>query len=56
MFDRYIIPIFLTITTAIVSSQQVNAAYEIRAVSSRAVADIARKTVVKIEASNGGFG
>jgi serine protease Do len=56
MFDRCIIPIFLTITTALVSIQQVNAAYETRAVSSRAVADIARKTVVKIEASNGGFG
>jgi serine protease Do len=56
MFNRYLMPICLTATTVFISIPSVDAAREARAVSSREVAGIAKKTVVRIEASDGGFG
>lgn len=56
MFTRYFIPIFLTVTTVLVSVQQVDAALETRAISAREVGAIAKKTVVRIESSTGDFG
>ena len=56
IFNRYLIPIFLTVTTVLVSPSHVDANYEARAISNRQVAAIAKKTVVRIVASDGGFG
>ena len=56
IFNRYLIPIFLTVTTVLVVPHQVDANYEARAISNRQVAAIAKKTVVRIVASDGGFG
>jgi serine protease Do len=56
MFNRYLIPLCLSATTIFISIPQVDAAREIRAMQPREVATIAKKTVVRIEASDGGFG
>lgn len=56
MFNRYLMPICLTVTTVFISTPSVDAAREARAISSREVAAIAKRTVVRIEASDGGFG
>jgi serine protease Do len=56
-FNRYLIPIFLVATAAIVVPLQVNAArQEARAILAREVGAIAKKTVVRIESSDGSFG
>jgi serine protease Do len=58
MFNRYLLPgclIATTCTTALVSAPPVFAA-EVRAVSAKQVGIIAKKTVVRIESSEGGFG
>ena len=56
IFNRYLVPIFLTATTVLVAPHQVEANYEARAISNKQVAAIAKKTVVRIVASDGGFG
>ncbi len=56
MFNRYLIPICLTFTSVLIAAPQVDAARETRAILARDVAAIAKKTVVRIEASDGGFG
>jgi serine protease Do len=56
IFNRYLIPIFLTVTTVFVSPGYVDANYEARAISNKQVAAIAKKTVVRIVAPDGGFG
>jgi serine protease Do len=56
IFNRYLIPICLTITTVLTASPQVNAALEARAISDKQVAAIAKKTVVRIVSSDGEFG
>lgn len=56
MFNRYLMPICLIATTVVISTPSVDAVDEARAVSRREVAAIAKKTVVRIEASDGGFG
>ncbi len=59
MFNHYLIPgclIATTITTALVSTPPMFAAAEIRAISAKQVGIIAKKTVVRIESSEGGFG
>jgi serine protease Do len=55
--NRYLIPIFLVATTVMVVPPQVNAArQEARAILAREVGAIAKKTVVRIESSDGSFG
>ena len=59
MFNRYFISgclIATTVTTALASTPPVFAAAEVRAVSAKQVGIIAKKTVVRIESSTGGFG
>jgi serine protease Do len=59
MFNRYLIPgclIATTVTTGLVSMPSAFAAAEVRAVSAKQVGLIAKKTVVRIESSEGGFG
>jgi serine protease Do len=56
IFNRYLIPISLTVTTLLITSYQVDAAYEARAILAREVGAIAKKTVVRIESLDGGFG
>jgi serine protease Do len=56
LLNRYLIPICLTITTILTASPQVDAAFEARAISDKEVAAIAKKTVVRIVSSDGGFG
>ena len=57
IFQRYLIPIGLTITTVLIAPIQINAAkYEARAILARDVGAIAKKTVVRIESTDGGFG
>lgn len=55
-FNRYLIPISLTLTTVLFAPNQADANYEARAISNKQVAAIAKKTVVRIVASDGGFG
>jgi serine protease Do len=56
-FNRYLIPIVLVATTVMVVPPQVNAArQEARAILAREVGAIAKKTVVRIESSDGSFG
>jgi serine protease Do len=57
IFKRYLIPIGLTITTVLIAPIQVGAAKdEARAILAKDVGAIAKKTVVRIESSDGGFG
>jgi serine protease Do len=59
MFNRHLIPgclIATTVTTALVSTPPVLAAAEVRAVSAKQVGLIAKKTVVRIESSQGSVG
>jgi serine protease Do len=57
MIYRYLIPLCLTAGTLITSTSQiVEAAREARAIQPREVAAIAKKMVVRIESSDGGFG
>jgi serine protease Do len=57
IFKRYLMPIGLTITTVLIAPIQINAAkYEARAILARDVGAIAKKTVVRIESADGGFG
>jgi serine protease Do len=57
IFNRYLMPISLTAMTVLIAPyQQVNAAYEARAILAREVGAIAKKTVVRIESADGGFG
>jgi serine protease Do len=56
-FNRYLIPICLTITTVAIAPGQVTAARrETRAILAREVGSIAKKTVVRIESAAGSFG
>ncbi|WP_309735015.1 serine protease [Chamaesiphon sp. OTE_75_metabat_556] len=56
-FNRYLIPIVLVATTGLVVPQLVIAArQEARAILAREVGAIAKKTVVRIESSDGSFG
>jgi serine protease Do len=56
-FNRYLIPIVVVATTVMVVPPQVNAArQEARAILAREVGAIAKKTVVRIESSDGSFG
>lgn len=52
----YLIPICLTVTTVLFAPDRVDANYEARAISNKQVAAIAKKTVVRIVSSDGGFG
>jgi serine protease Do len=55
--NRYLVPVFLVAATAIVLPLQVIAArQEARAILAREVGAIAKKTVVRIESSDGSFG
>jgi S1-C subfamily serine protease len=57
MFYRHLIPLGLVATTVIIiSTPQVDASSQARAIQPRDVAAIAKKTVVRIESSDGGFG
>jgi hypothetical protein len=54
--NRYLIPICLTVITVLFAPHQADANYEARAISNKQVAAIAKKTVVRIVSSDGGFG
>lgn len=54
--NRYLIPVCLIVTTVLFAPHQADANYEARAISNKQVAAIAKKTVVRIVASDGGFG
>jgi serine protease Do len=56
IFNRYLIPICLTVTTVLIAPDRVDAAREARAILAREVGSIAKKTVIRIEASDGSFG
>jgi serine protease Do len=57
MIYRYLIPLCLTAATLITATSQiVEAAREARAIQPKEVAAIAKKMVVRIESSDGGFG
>jgi serine protease Do len=56
MFKRYLIPICLIATSIFVTPSEVNAIRETRAILAREVGSIAKKTVVRIESSEGSFG
>jgi serine protease Do len=56
IFNRYLIPICLTVTTVLIAPYRVDAAREARAILAREVGSIAKKTVIRIEASDGSFG
>jgi serine protease Do len=56
MFKRYFIPIFLTATTLLTTFDRVDAAREARAILTKEIGAIAKKTVVRIESSSGDFG
>jgi serine protease Do len=56
IFNRYLIPIFLTATTVLITPHQADAAREARAILAREVGAIAKRTVVRIESADGGFG
>jgi serine protease Do len=56
MLKRYLIPICLIATSVLVAPSQVNATREARAILAREVGSIAKKTVVRIESSEGSFG
>jgi serine protease Do len=56
IFNRYLVPIFLIVTTVLASPNRVEANYEARAISNKQVAAIAKKTVVRIISSDGSFG
>jgi serine protease Do len=57
MFNRYIVPICLIVTSVVVAStSQVEAMREARAMFPREVGAIGKKTVVRIESPTGGFG
>jgi serine protease Do len=56
-FNRYLIPVCLTITTIAIAPLEVTAARrEARAILAREVGSIAKKTVVRIESAEGSFG
>lgn len=55
-FKRYFIPLFLAATIVLISFDRVDAAREARAILARDVGAIAKKTVVRIESTDGGFG
>jgi serine protease Do len=55
-FNRYLIPICLIVMTLPSVPGRVDAAYEARAILAREVGAIAKKTVVRIESVEGGFG
>jgi serine protease Do len=56
MFNRYIVPICLIVTSIVVSTPPVDAIREARAILPRDVGAIGKKTVVRIESPNGSFG
>lgn len=56
MFKRYLIPICLIATSIFVAPSEVNAIRETRAILAREVGSIAKRTVVRIESSEGSFG
>ena len=56
IFKRYFIPLFLAVTIVLISFDRVDAAREARAVLARDVGAIAKKTVVRIESTDGAFG
>jgi serine protease Do len=56
-FNRYLIPVCLTVTTIAIAPLEVTAARrEARAILAREVGSIAKKTVVRIESAEGSFG
>lgn len=55
-FKRYFIPLFLAATIVLISFDRVDAAREARVILARDVGAIAKKTVVRIESTDGGFG
>jgi serine protease Do len=55
-FKRYFIPLFLAVTIVLISFDRVDAAREARAILARDVGAIAKKTVVRIESTDGAFG
>ena len=56
IFKRYFIPLFLSAPIVLISFDRVDAAREARAILARDVGAIAKKTVVRIESTDGGFG
>jgi serine protease Do len=56
MFSRYVMTCCLVSAPLLITHPQVMAASEVRAVSAKQVGVIAKRTVVRIEASNGKFG
>ena len=56
IFKRYFIPLFLAVTIVLISFDRVDAAREARAILARDVGAIAKKTVVRIESTDGAFG
>ncbi|MCY7334595.1 MAG: serine protease, partial [Chamaesiphon sp.] len=56
IFNRYPIAICLIFTTLTIAPPQADAAREARAILAREVGSIAKRTVVRIESTDGGFG
>jgi S1-C subfamily serine protease len=56
MFQRYLIPVCIAALGVMATTPAVDAVRESRAISAKSVAAIAKKTVVRIESPNGGFG
>ena len=56
IFNRYPIAICLIFTTVTIAPPQADAAREARAILAREVGSIAKRTVVRIESTDGGFG
>jgi serine protease Do len=55
-YSRYLAPIFLVATTVLLVPQAIAARQEARAILAREVGAIAKKTVVRVESSDGSFG
>jgi serine protease Do len=56
IFSRYLMPLWLIIPSVLISPDRVDAFREARAILAREVGAIAKKTVVRIESSDGDFG
>jgi serine protease Do len=56
IFKRYFIPLFLSAIIILTSFSRVDAAREARAILAKDVGAIAKRTVVRIESTDGGFG
>lgn len=55
-FNRYLAPVVAIVTIVAIAPPQAEAAREARAILAREVGAIAKRTVVRIESSDGGFG